>query len=65
MQITYSPQVDALAIQLSRGRRHVGTMEVRPGVHLDFDSEGRCVALELLDASFHCDRSELEKLDRP
>ena len=65
MHMTYSPQGDALAIRLSRGRGHVRTMEVRPGVHLDFDSEDRCVGLELLDASFHCDQAELEQLDRP
>ena len=63
--MTYSPEVDALAIRLSGGRGLVRTMEVRPGVHLDFDSEGRCVGLELLDASLHCDRADLSRLGRP
>jgi hypothetical protein len=65
MHMTYSPQVDAFAIRLRRARGHVRTIEVRSGVHLDFDSEDRCVGLELLGASFHCDRADPEQLDRP
>jgi hypothetical protein len=43
----------------------VGTREIAPGVYLDFDEQGRFLALELLDASWHCDREELVELPRP
>jgi uncharacterized protein YuzE len=62
---TYDPNVDALAIQLTAGRGTVSTLEVRPGVHLDFDEDGRLVALELLDASFHLPRDVLAKIAAP
>jgi excisionase family DNA binding protein len=66
MRITYSPEVDALAIRLGSSGGKVGTKEIGPGVFADFDEEnGRFLAIEVLDASTHYDRAELEKLASP
>jgi excisionase family DNA binding protein len=62
MQTTYDPTVDALAIQFRDGAKRPATKEVAPGLFLDFDREGRLVALELLDASRHIARAELDQL---
>ena len=63
MDIRYDPAVDAMAIQFTGGGgKRPRTVVVRPGVHLDFDAEGRLVALELLDASNHVPRAQLLKL---
>jgi uncharacterized protein YuzE len=62
---SYDPKADALAIQLSKGKGHVGTLEVRPGVYLDFDEDDRLVAIELLDASFHVPKEVLAKIAAP
>ncbi len=38
--------------------------EVRPGIVLDFDSDGKVVAIEVLDASEHLTGgTQLDKLD--
>jgi uncharacterized protein YuzE len=64
MKITYDRAADALAIQFTSGKgKRPRTMGVAPGVHLDFDADGHLVALELLDASVHIPKAELEQLD--
>lgn len=63
MQSHYDPAADAMLLQFtgSRGKR-IRTVEVRPGVNLDFDAANRLVALELLDASEHIPREALLQL---
>ena len=65
IRITYDTGVDALSVMLAAGKGRIRTIEVRAGVHLDFDEDGRCVALELLDAGFHVSRAVLAKLPAP
>jgi len=46
---TYDPEADALSIQLAASGTEIATTEeVAPGVILDFDAEGRLVAIEVL-----------------
>jgi len=49
MNLHYDPDVDALYMRFTKDKI-VESEEVHPGVVLDFDSEGRIVAIELLDA---------------
>ena len=49
MNLRYNSEVDALYVGFTQDMI-VESEEVRPGVVLDFDSEGRIVAIELLDA---------------
>jgi len=65
IRIAYDAGVDALGVVLAKGKGRIRTLEVRPGVHLDFDAGGRCVALELLDASVHIPRTTLAKYAAP
>lgn len=65
MHIQYDVQVDALTIQLTSGRGRPRTVQVAPGVHLDFDQSNRLIALELLDASHHVPRQTLEQFPSP
>jgi uncharacterized protein YuzE len=50
MKIEYDPQADSMYIRLGTGRV-TDSDEVRPGVVLDFDEEGRVVGIEMLGAS--------------
>jgi uncharacterized protein YuzE len=52
MKTRYDPEVDALYIRFADDKV-VESEEVRPGVVLDFDAEGRIVGMEILDASEH------------
>lgn len=47
--MTYDSETDALYLRFSSAPI-VESEEVRPGLVLDFDSEGHIVAIELLDA---------------
>ncbi|MBI1868832.1 MAG: DUF2283 domain-containing protein [Methylocystis sp.] len=49
MKMTYDSETDALYLRFSSAPI-VESEEVRPGLVLDFDSEGHIVAIELLDA---------------
>ena len=49
MKIRYDDQVDVLYVRFA-GSKSVESEEVHPGIVLDFDREGRIVAIELLDA---------------
>ncbi|MFC5738796.1 DUF2283 domain-containing protein [Sinirhodobacter huangdaonensis] len=59
MKIKYDPSVDAAYIQLKSDDDHTSfgftyccdPAEVEGQVHLDFDSEGRLVGIEILQAS--------------
>jgi uncharacterized protein YuzE len=48
----YDPEVDALYIRFAEAQI-AESEEVFDGVIFDFDSEGRIVSLEVLDASKH------------
>ena len=50
MKTRYDPDSDALCLRLADAAI-VDSEEVSPGVVLDFDAEGRVVAIEILDAS--------------
>ena len=52
MKIEYDPLRDLLYIWLSiPGEKAARTETVTPGVHADFDRQGRLIGLEILDAS--------------
>jgi uncharacterized protein YuzE len=50
IDMTYDPAADAAYIYLSRGCQIASTGEVGPFI-CDFDSEGRVIGIEILDAS--------------
>ena len=50
MRTSYDAEADALYVRFSEASS-VNSEEVADGVVLDFDAEGRIVAIELLDAS--------------
>jgi uncharacterized protein YuzE len=52
MKVHYDESVDALFLSFSDAPT-VDTEEVAPGIMLDFDDEGRIVAIEILDARKH------------
>jgi uncharacterized protein YuzE len=52
MRTSYDPEADALYVRFAEASI-VESEEVADGVVLDFDAEGRIVAIELLAASKH------------
>jgi uncharacterized protein YuzE len=52
MKTTYDPEVDALYVRFADAPV-IESEEVSAGVVLDFDADGRIVAIELLDATKH------------
>jgi len=61
MKMTYSPHINAAYLYLRERGRSVGTPEAAPGVILDFDSKGRLLGIEFLDARHHIPRRTLAK----
>ncbi len=59
MKFHYYPETDSLYIDLSE-RTSVESEEVRPGVVLDVDAEGRLVGIHIDRASEAVDLSRLE-----
>jgi uncharacterized protein YuzE len=49
MKTTYDKEANALYVRFSDGKI-VETEELRPGLMVDFDKDGRIVAIEMLDA---------------
>ena len=49
MKTLYDPEADALYVRFADAKI-VESETVAPGIVLDFDSDGRIVALEVLDA---------------
>ncbi len=49
MKLHYDGEVDALYVRFS-DQKIIESEEVRPGLILDFDEQGRIVAIEMLDA---------------
>ena len=54
MKIEYDRQADAMYIRLKAGVV-AESEEVRPGVVLDFDAEGKVLGIEMLDVSLRTD----------
>lgn len=52
MKSRYDAETDALYVRFTE-TAIVESEEVRPEIVLDFDAEGRIVALEILDATEH------------
>jgi uncharacterized protein YuzE len=61
MKIEYDKQVDALYIRIQE-KEVARTQEVSDGVNLDFDTEGRLIGLEVLDASKRYSSSDIFNL---
>lgn len=54
MKIEYDPKADAMYIHLAKGEV-ADTDEVRPGVIMDFDADGRVLGIEMLGVSLRTD----------
>ena len=54
MKIEYDSKADAMYIRLLAGEV-TESDEVRPGVVLDFDANGRVLGIEMLDVSLRTD----------
>jgi uncharacterized protein YuzE len=54
MKIEYDQQADAMYIRLRTGTV-AQSDEVRPGMVLDFDAQGRVLGIEMLDVSQQTD----------
>ena len=54
MKIEYDPKADAMYIRFKAGTV-AESDEVRPGVVLDFDAEGKVLGIEMLDVSLRTD----------
>jgi uncharacterized protein YuzE len=51
MKITYDPGTDTLQVTFRTNQPVIESDESRPGVILDFGTDGSLVSLEILDAS--------------
>jgi uncharacterized protein YuzE len=58
MKIAYYPDTDSMYIDLS-ARSSVESMEVSPGIVLDYDSAGTLVGIDIDNASNKLDLKEL------
>jgi uncharacterized protein YuzE len=61
MKITYDAATDTLTVLLRDAPAHVSE-EDKSGVILDYDAEGRLIALEVLDASARVDGVDTAQL---
>jgi uncharacterized protein YuzE len=52
MRVEYDPKRDLMYVWFAeKGTPAASTEVIRPGLHADFDSDGKLVGLELLEAS--------------
>lgn len=58
MKIAYYPETDSMYIDFSTSAS-VESMEVSPGVVLDYDSQGKLVGIDIDNASHKLDLKEL------
>ena len=61
MKVTYDARTDTLTFLLRDGATVAESDEDKPGVVLDYDTEGNLVAVEILDASVRV--SEAQKVE--
>ena len=61
MKVTYDAETDVLTIEL-RGGPVSESDEERSGVILDYDAEGRLVAIEVMEASTRVDGVDVVQL---
>jgi uncharacterized protein YuzE len=64
MKLHYYPETDSLYIELKPAAA-AETREIASGVHIDLDSEGSIVGLDIDHASGKLDLSTLEAVDLP
>ena len=64
MKFNYYPDVDSLYIDLAE-RASADSLEVAPGVVVDFDSEGKIVGIDIDRASSVANLSRLEAQSLP
>lgn len=64
MKITYDANVDALAIQFVERPRSARTEEVGEGINFDFNSRGKLIAIEILDATRFAPQQDLKQLPK-
>jgi uncharacterized protein YuzE len=64
MKITYDAATDTLTVVLLEAAARISTEE-KSGVILDYDAEGRLIALEILDASARVDGVDTVQLRDP
>ncbi len=64
MQFNYYAETDMLYIAL-REKASVESEEIRPGLVIDFDEEGKVVGIEVEDASKQADLSSLQAFSFP
>ena len=52
MKIEYDPERDLLYIYFAEPeRKSAETVTIKPGVHADFDKDGKLISIEVIDAS--------------
>jgi uncharacterized protein YuzE len=52
MKIEYDPERDLLYIYFTdTDKKAAETVTIRPGIHADFDKEGKLIGIEVLEAS--------------
>ncbi len=61
MKVNFDQETDALYVRFSESEISE-TIEVRPGVMLDYDAEGRIVGLEILDTAKNLANANLTQL---
>ena len=61
MKVTYDPKTDTLSVIFKEESIVAESDEEKPGVILDYDSQGNLISLEILDASTRV--SETRKIE--
>ncbi|MDR4498266.1 MAG: DUF2283 domain-containing protein [Candidatus Scalindua sp.] len=52
MKIEYDPERDLLYLFFAASdKKSAETVTIKPGVHADFDKEGKLIGIEIIDAS--------------
>ena len=54
MKIEYDPKADAMYIRMRSGTA-IESDEIRPGLVIDFDADGKVLGIEMLDVSLRTD----------
>jgi len=61
MKVNFDAEADALYVRFSESEI-AETVEVRPGVMLDYDAYGKIVGLEILDTAKNLADADLKRL---